>query len=450
MPLLFLTLSIFAILVLPQLVEGGGMFFDGVTYSAIARNLAEGVGTFWSPHYTETTYPAFYEHPPLGFAVQSVIYRLLGDAFYVDVLWGIFLGALTLAGIGFSWWRSNGRAGLWWPMLLWLAYPLATWAIKNNALENIVVIFVLGSALLVDEAFRGRAVWSLGAGALTAAAFFTKGPVGLFVLAAPFFHYCFIDRNARKAARVTFGMIGGGLLFAAILFLPQWETAVAAIQAYGNQQVVKSLRGMRELSPSRFYLLKRLFSESLSPLLIAAALSLRAGALPKNPRAHYFLALGLAGSLPLLISPKQMGWYLVPSLPFFALAIAELFKNTSYFLEEKLSPRIQVSVASLLCLVTLIGLATGPKGLGRDPEMYSDLVHQDLALPPRSLVEICPADLMSHWSLIAVLQRFRRVSLTTEKSEYRLHPVGANCPLPDNCRPLQSHPPRAYALFHCP
>ena len=55
------------------------MFFDGITFASIARNLAEGRGRFWEPSYTATIYPAFYEHPPLGFWLQSLWFRALGD-----------------------------------------------------------------------------------------------------------------------------------------------------------------------------------------------------------------------------------------------------------------------------------------------------------------------------------------------------------------------------------
>lgn len=53
-----------ALLLIPTLVQDG-MFLDGITYSAISRNMANGIGSFWHPHYTETLYPHFNEHPPL-------------------------------------------------------------------------------------------------------------------------------------------------------------------------------------------------------------------------------------------------------------------------------------------------------------------------------------------------------------------------------------------------
>ena len=42
-----------------------GMFMDGLIYTSVASNMAEGVGSFWHPVYTATQFPDFYEHPPL-------------------------------------------------------------------------------------------------------------------------------------------------------------------------------------------------------------------------------------------------------------------------------------------------------------------------------------------------------------------------------------------------
>ena len=55
-PLRLLTAAAFVAAIVPRLVQRG-MFVDGVTYSSMARNLAEGRGHFWAPYYTATIYP---------------------------------------------------------------------------------------------------------------------------------------------------------------------------------------------------------------------------------------------------------------------------------------------------------------------------------------------------------------------------------------------------------
>src|SRR4051812_22549428 len=73
-----LTAAALVAAIMPRLAQRG-MFVDGLTYASIARNLAEGRGSFWSPSYTATIYPEFHEHPPLGLWLQSLWFRVLGD-----------------------------------------------------------------------------------------------------------------------------------------------------------------------------------------------------------------------------------------------------------------------------------------------------------------------------------------------------------------------------------
>src|SRR5262245_58272077 len=94
-PLLLLALSIYCLLVFPRMLSYG-MFIDGTAYASIARNMAEHYGSFWRPSYTTTANPIFYEHPPLGFWLQSWAYRLYGDSVYVEAWWGCGVGLLIL------------------------------------------------------------------------------------------------------------------------------------------------------------------------------------------------------------------------------------------------------------------------------------------------------------------------------------------------------------------
>lgn len=65
-------------LTVPRLWQRG-MFLDGITYAVLARNMASGVGTFWTPSLSTTVYPQFYEQPSLGLALQAAAFWLLGD-----------------------------------------------------------------------------------------------------------------------------------------------------------------------------------------------------------------------------------------------------------------------------------------------------------------------------------------------------------------------------------
>ena len=94
--------SLVILLFIPNLLQSG-MFVDGVLYSAISKNLSDGLGTFWSPHFSETVFPVFRDQPPLVFGMQSLFFRLLGDSMYVEKIYAFFIICITLVLIHILW-----------------------------------------------------------------------------------------------------------------------------------------------------------------------------------------------------------------------------------------------------------------------------------------------------------------------------------------------------------
>src|SRR6266496_888930 len=93
----YLTLAVFAAYTLPRLAHRG-MFVDGITYAAVARNLAEGRGTFWTPFF------------------MAVIWRQVNR-------------------------HSTAKDCDWLPILLWIIIPVVSWSIVGNMLETTVSMF---------------------------------------------------------------------------------------------------------------------------------------------------------------------------------------------------------------------------------------------------------------------------------------------------------------------
>ena len=131
-----------------------------------------------------------------------------------------------------------------------------------------------------------------------------------------------------------------------------------------------------------------------------------------------FLFVGLAGSLPLLIIPVQMGWYIFPSLPFFIIAISLLVRRQALAFESSLSlhawaRRVVSALAvvflsvSLACVVFFQG-----KSVVRNKDFYNDLVFRPLPIPPRTQVTVYPESLRDDWFLAANMQRLFRISIT--------------------------------------
>src|SRR5712691_1367638 len=332
--LLCLTVSLYCLLVLPRLLSYG-MFVDGVTNASMARNMAENYGSFWQPYYTATVYPTFYEHPPLGFWLQSWAYRLCGDSVYVEAWWGFCVGTLTvlvLVGI----WRcltpqGYALAGAWFPIMLFIVTPMTSWALANNMLENTMTFFILLSVLLCLLSLKNPPIFfSCLYGILSSLSMFCailiKGPVALFPLAVPLIS---MMHDAKKTIKVctTVIILIMTLMIAFGLLLSANTASVHFFKRYVSQQVLASVAGAPETWTSRFDVLTVVSRESLVPLLVGGTLAATLYRLRRTAISSiharlflYYLGIALAGSLPILISVKQRRWYIFPSLPFYAMA----------------------------------------------------------------------------------------------------------------------------------
>jgi len=101
-----------------------GMFMDGTIYATISRNLANGSGTFWQPHLTDTIYPVFIEHPPLAFGLEAILFKVFGDSRFVERFYSlltIFITGIIIVSI----WKlilKKSSTG-WLPVLFWITMP---------------------------------------------------------------------------------------------------------------------------------------------------------------------------------------------------------------------------------------------------------------------------------------------------------------------------------------
>lgn len=77
-----------------------GIHGDGVEYANVARNMADGLGSFWKPYHDDFGYQVFHEHPPFVFWLQSLFFRLFGNGPYLEGFYGFFIGLLILSGTG--------------------------------------------------------------------------------------------------------------------------------------------------------------------------------------------------------------------------------------------------------------------------------------------------------------------------------------------------------------
>jgi 4-amino-4-deoxy-L-arabinose transferase-like glycosyltransferase len=468
--LALVALAVACLSTLPRLFDLG-MYLDGTTYAAIARNLAEGVGEPWAPHYTQTAYNEFFEHPPAGFWLEAIAFRLFGDHALVESLFG-FASGVALVLVMLWLWRSLAMArdlGVWLPLLLFFACPLASWMFANNMLDSTMSPFALAAvlgALRGARAVRRRTqiLWGLVCGASSAAAFLIKGPTGLFALAAPGLAWLALEEVAVAAACRTAAAALGALGLVAF-GLWQHGAAHAFFARYFDIQVLAGISGQREHAASRLVILAQLGGQLIYPA--AGALALAVGV---SWRAHgrrlapswtlprgeplFLLLVALSASLPIMISLKQQARYAFASLPFFAMFLASVVSPAGQWVQRTLAcrarTRLAAAVAGLLGLGALAGSVANYDVIRAHPDFHRDFTRQRLVIPEEALISVCPSELEHDWALVANMARYFKASLTAEPgAPFLLARTAASCAVPPSCTPMHPPQPHAYLLYDC-
>jgi hypothetical protein len=158
----------------------------------------------------------------------------------------------------------------------------------------------------------------------------TKGLQGMFpIIAVGFYWLLMRNLSFKKMLMFSFILIGVPALIYVFLLLTNVE-AYQSIKSYFETRLVRTFNNVGATTDTHFDLLFRLFWELLP---IAALSSIILFFTKKHKvydvinKEHYkklfwFLLIGLSGSLPLMVTLEQRGFYLVTSFPFFAIAIA--------------------------------------------------------------------------------------------------------------------------------
>jgi hypothetical protein len=486
----------FALLTSLQMISSD-CFLDGVTYAATSRNLAQGTGTFWQLCFTSDSHGSFqpfYEHPPFALWLESLVFKAVGDHSCVEQLWGVVLGMLTLGSIALFWrivcreldrsGRSSWGAlpGGWWPLLLFVLSPLVPWCYTNNLLENTLSpLIMLGSAAALASCVARDRLLSImlmsAAGGGLFLALLTKGPPALFPTVLPLFSLVFLRNiSFRRVTLLYLVLLGTMGLLCWLTWALGRNDVSAFLDYYINKQMYNSVNGLKELASSRYFLVTVLLQELAIPLVVCALLWLitqrrKIAPVPNQARWSLFLlALALSGSLPFLAFPKQMTWYVMPSLQFYALALALRTRTAALVVEEFLL-RVVVSwrgfpgvVLIIFCI--LITVATGFRGHSRvsigtslrdaarqfflnqgvddRQSEYTwsafsrDVLDTGVTIPPGSQVLACPRELHDAFRIDSYLQRYYRSNLTSlQGATFQLVGYGAGpCYLASNYQPM--------------
>ena len=389
-----------------------GMFMDGLIYSNVAANMADGIGSFWHPTYTATHHPDFYQHPPLAMGLLALFYKLLGTHLWVTKLYMV-LTMLLCAWLTVRLWQRLGgkRENGWMPLLLWTLVPIVTHFANQCMLENTMVLFDLAAILLLLRPNR-KALNGLLAGVLLAAAFMTKGFPGLFPLVLPVLLWIF-DR--RKGAFVqTLCMLVGLLLpLVAIVVIPQ---ARVYFQNYMQLQV---LAGWSQYEVHRWQIVFDFLRNTLIIIGLVLIVVIFNKGVGKKPTAEHWAmwVLVACAVLPMMVSTRQREFYLLTAMPMVAVLAALLIEEPVARWIKPSKVLAYVALVLLLGAVVLNAVRFGSEG--RDVQLQRDLEVFAPQLERGEMVTV-PTPLYFDYKLQGYYYRECRVSLDDQRRHRHL------------------------------
>ena len=427
-PFWLLLLGIVLILLSNNLLTEG-MFLDGVTYAGISRNMAEGHGTFWNPHYTQTLFPEFRQHPPLALGMEALAFKVFGDHLWVEKFYSLLCFLISGLLITLIWKRTTRDARrAWLPLLFWVAIPLVSWSALSNLLENTMSIFVLLSVyIMIIRYQRDEIIWLFLAGLALLLAFLTKGFTGLFPLIFPFL-YCIIGQKGNWKKGIvesillltTLGILTGAMF----LIFP---VSMHYLHDYIIEQVIGG--GLHQVTTnSRFFIVFQLLTQSILPLILLSVLFVLRKALrmsaPLFEHAQdktwftVFLCLGLAGVLPIMVSVKQRDYYMLTALPFFALAFGHMALSMTNACLSKIKLAGHKWMTLCATFAILIGFAmnaTKAGQYGRDEAFLVEMKKALVEIPENEVISVSSENI-EQWLWHAYFMRYGKVSLDDKEA----------------------------------
>ena len=420
--------AVAALLMLPLLFTKG-MFFDGLTYATIARNLEEGVGSFWAPHYTPYIHPTFFEHPPFSFGLHSFFYRLFGDQPWVDRIYPYTMYGLSILMLRRIWTLfipAGHRA--WIPQLLWTLTPTVMWVHQNNMLEaplNTAVLAVVW--LLIEGTFKRNYFWSALAGVAFFIAVGIKGPVGLFPIVTLPLLAVFFPEHRKSAFVSLFSMV---VVFSALfsyfyIYQPDFQKF---FNGYLDRQLLPTLSGEREQSGSAMMSLLEILKQLAIPMLVLAILTIRRKSLYSlRKETIFFFLIALSGTLPFFFMDRQHHYYFMPAMVFWMLGFAMLFEQNDWpwTIQRKRWVK-RLTIANLSLWVVAIGLSLYySKSPSRDKHTIKALTEIS-KLYPQSHIQVNQLELQ--WKLSAIGARYNKLYFSNAEQSLYLTQIEENTP----------------------
>jgi hypothetical protein len=445
-----------------------GMFMDGMIYTSVGKNLANDIGTFWQPHFSKTTMSLYHEQPPLMFGIESIFFRILGDNHHTEHIYGLTVLLLTIFLIHKLWATvltdQAEKTVSWLPILFWLAIPVCFWSYANNMEEPLMGMFDLASLLFIFKALiqKKKIYLNLALGAIMlVAASMCKGPQGLFPLAAVFFYWA-VFQNISFGKMFTYSMVLAGIVvgFYGIILLS--EEGSKSYEMYFLNRIYVTFNNPASTHTDRIYIIKQLFSELIPVFVLTVGtfiflrIKKHISVIPKHiPKTSLlFFLIALSGTLPLLLTIEQSGYYLVTVMPYYAMGFSIYFSpffsryTEQVNMQSKLFKRWRIAVSLILICSVSFSIANMFAGPKRDVEKLHDVFYTGEIIQEGNTIGVS-SNMFSDWSLQSYYNRYFYISLDTVATQHKyiLLEKDADLSLMPKGYSQMNIPTKRYSLF---
>ena len=306
----------------------------------------------------------------------------------------------------------------WVVLFFWVIIPLNSWACSNNILENTMNIFVASSVFFLIKNIRTNdLVYIMISGVCLSLAFLSKGFTGLFPLSFFFLYYLvFPSMTFKEMIRRTLLLIASTLTPFLLLYV-FYPPAIDSLSEYINVQVIDSLKNVQTTN-NRFSITTRLFNYMkfihlftilsvfvyivylfrrkvldnifliLMTILFISCLVIELfvdtdrnflyiynyvflllfliyqsrRSIESNIISSasirwiiFFMLLGFSGVLPMIISLKQGGFYILTALPYFVISFTILIIPILSYILDRFSLKRKIVYLFVLILFILYG-----------------------------------------------------------------------------------------------
>ncbi len=194
-----------------------------------------------------------------------------------------------------------------------------------------------------------------------------------------------------------------------------YPEAIYSLKKYFNKQVVNSIHDIKTVN-SRFYIIKRLFFEISIPIISVFTILLLTKKNKLRPNQNlikwslFFLTIGFTGVIPIMISMKQSGFYIITTFPFFAIGLSMLIIP---YIANKLiiNKKTLILINILLLCASSILINNNLQGYSRDEEILEDIKLIINTIKDENTIYINSKQSRSIYSLRAYFFRYGNIDL---------------------------------------